>query len=683
MPKFEFNPRTGQMEIKKPTGLEFYKVGGGLKVTDHDLPASFIILRDTDEIGYANGRAATSVKIFDIRKSRIIADRVKRIMPNSKYTNYTYFCKGVKTLESLMSKEDAILLEALVEQYGETAINESVSNITDNMLNEGYGPSVLQPKWSDNQTRGAVDVGPNKKRLRGLGGFVKTLPSMAISFLICPPLACIQLLGAVRHRFEKKWLGKLFNTKTWLDFIATPSEKQDELKQKMKDAFAKKTQFYYTTLANGEILKVPAVNTLEAKDMVLAITRNELIPRYKDLDSDKSHILKKVSENGKVSYEPGISAGQGSYIADTITYSDRECKMWAVKFSDGQCCYMFGPEGQRDEIKEKAQESKKGVIEYYKKVKLKGKAGDDNKESKTLKHKGLGTETKDGTEFLDEMFVYPTVDDMYEIKNTGMYKMITEENEKDFSTPTTGQPGPWQPLDYPIYTIPIGVNPQYPDYPAAKLKLVASSTDEAGKIAKRILEDENMQDIIKLEVQTIKIDDAGILREFPIADSSTTPFQKMTSTIKICGSEFTITYLDNAIYKPDSQRGQMQQTGQFDVTTKNNNNYIYTSSLTQYVVSKIAKAIERAYSSDDINKDVKSVYANRLAKAQSTKTDHEKTGTEDSVVFHTNKKRDKVIVANWNDVATASRAELDVPACTKERPNGEIMSQDITIKIAA
>ena len=40
MPKFEFNPRTGQMEIKKPTGIEFFKVGGGLKVTDHDLPAA-------------------------------------------------------------------------------------------------------------------------------------------------------------------------------------------------------------------------------------------------------------------------------------------------------------------------------------------------------------------------------------------------------------------------------------------------------------------------------------------------------------------------------------------------------------------------------------------------------------------------------------------------------------------
>ena len=683
MPKFEFNPRTGQMEIKKPTGIEFYKVGGGLKVTDHDLPASFIILRDTDEIGYATGRAATSVKIFDIRKSRMIADRVKRIMPNSKYTNYTYFCKGVKTLESLMSEEDTNLLESLLEQYGETAINESVSNIVDNMLNEGYGPSVADPKWSDNQTRGATDVGP-KKRLRGLGGFVKTLPSIAISFLICPPLACIQLLGAVRHRMEKKWLRKLFNSKTWLDFIANPSEKQEELKQKMKDAFAEKTQYYYTTLANGEILKVPAVNTLEAKDMVLAITRKELIPRYKELDSDKSHILKEVSENGKVEDKPGISAGQGSYIADTIKYSDRECKMWAVKFSDGQCCYMFGPEGQRDEIKKKAQESKKGIIDYYKKVKLKGKKNDDNEDSKTLKHKGIGTDTKDGTEVLDEMFVYPTVDDMYEIKNTGMYKMITEENEKDFSTPTTGQPSPWQPLDYPIYTIPIGNVQNNQDHYAAKLKLVASNADEAGKIAKRILEDENMQDIITAEINTINLNDNEILQRcFPNGnDSSTTPFQKMTFTIKICGSEFTITCLDDGVYKTGSQKPEF--TGRFSANTiKSNKDYIYRSSLTQYVASKIAKSIESAYSSDDINKDVKSMYTNRLAKAQSSMNELDRTGTRPSSVFSINTERDIVIEADWNAVDTASKTETKIKSCTKERPGGEILAQDLTIKIAA
>lgn len=690
MPKFKLNPITGQMEIKKPTGIEFFRVIAGLKVIDHDLPASFIILRDTDEIGYANGRAALSVKIFDIRKSHMIADRVKRVMPDSKYTNYTYFCKGIKTLESLMSEEDTKLLECLLEQYGETAINESVSNIANNILNEGYGPSVLNPKWSDNQTRGAVDVGPNKKRLRGLGGFVKTLPSMAISFFICPPLACIQLLGAVRHRMEKKWLGRLFNSKTWLDFIATPSEKQEELKQKMKDAFANKTQFYYTTLANGEILKVPAVNTLEAKDMVLAITRKELIPRYQELDSDKSKILKEVTINGKKTVKPGISAGQGNRIADTITYSDRHCKMWAVKFSDGQCCYMFGPEGQRDEIKERAQESKKGVIDYYKKIKLKGNDGDDNKDSKTLKHKGIGTDTKDGTEFLDEMFVYPTVDDMYEIKNTGMYEMITEDNEKDFSTPSTGQPAAWHPLDYPIFTIPIGQSSNKPGTYAATFKIVASTPKEAGEIVKRILEDNDIKNIIKLEQNTIDITDEQILNEFPQARKEETPFRKATVSIVVCGSEFTFTCIDNGIYKVDNNgNNSMKLLSSYDVATKNNNNYIYTSAIvgSDLILNKIKKAFEAAYSSEDVDKNVKKIFMERLEKT-STRVNVDKLGEYSydppkGQLKFADSTRYEVVVTDWNALANAVSRDVDVPGCYKERPNGEKLDTDITITIAS
>ena len=691
MPKFKLNPITGQMEIKKPTGIEFFILVGGLKVIDHDLPASFIILRDTDEIGYANGRAALSVKIFDIRKSHMIADRVKRVMPNSKYTNYTYFCKGIKTLESLMSEEDTKLLEGLLEQYGETAINESVSNIANNILNEGYSVSVTDPKWSDNQTRGAVDVGPNKKRLRGLGGFVKTLPSMAISFFICPPLACIQLLGAVRHRMEKKWLGKLFNSKTWLDFIATPSEKQDELKQKMKDAFAKKTQFYYTTLANGEILKVPAVNTLEAKDMVLAITRKELIPRYQELDSDKSKILKEVTINGQKVVKPGISAGQGNRIADTITYSDRECKMWAVKFSDGQCCYMFGPEGQRDEIKEKAQESKKAIIDYYKKIKLKGKDGDDNEDSKTLKHKGLGTDTKDGTEFLDEMFVYPTVDDMYEIKNTGMYDMITEDNEKDFSTPTTGQPGQWQPLDYPIFTIPIGKSANQPNKYAAIFKIVASTPKEAGEIVKRILEDNDIKKIIELERKTIAITDEQILTQFENqVTKEETPFRKETISLTVCGSEFIFTCIDNGVYKPDNNGGKSKLLSSYDVTTKNTNGYIYTSAIlgSEFIANKIKKAFEAAYSSEDVDKNVKRIFMERLSRTSSKENleklgEHKYKPAAGQLLSFADNTRYDVVVADWDTLANAVSHDVDVPDCSKERPNGESLDSGITIRIAA
>ena len=206
----------------------------------------------------------------------------------------------------------------------------------------------------------------------------------------------------------------------------------------------------------------------------------------------------------------------------------------------------------------------------------------------------------------------------------------------------------------------------------------------SGKIAKRILEDDNMQDIIREERQTLNLNDNEIFSLAGVNNLSNTPFQKMTFTIKVCGSEFTITCLDDGVYKPGSQKPEF--TGRFSANTKNNN-YLYRSSFLNYVTSKITKAIESAYSSDDINKDVKSMYKNRLAKAQSSVNEVDKISTEPVTVNGNNGsisvERDRVVEANWNAVATASRTETDVPSCTKERPGGEILAQDLTIKIAA
>ena len=193
-----------------------------------------------------------------------------------------------------------------------------------------------------------------------------------------------------------------------------------------------------------------------------------------------------------------------------------------------------------------------------------------------------------------------------------------------------------------------------------------------------------MQDIIREERQTLNLNDNEIFSLAGVNNLSNTPFQKMTFTIKVCGSEFTITCLDDGVYKPGSQKPEF--TGRFSANTKNNN-YLYRSSFLNYVTSKITKAIESAYSSDDINKDVKSMYKNRLAKAQSSVNEVDKISTEPVTVNGNNGsisvERDRVVEANWNAVATASRTETDVPSCTKERPGGEILAQDLTIKIAA
>lgn len=697
MPKFEYNHRTGQMELKKPTGIEFHHVVGGLKVVDFDLPASFIILRDGDNIGYANGRAAVSVKIFDIRKARMIADRVKRILPHSKYTDYTYFCKGVKTTLPQMDPEDSAMLEMLMESYGETAINESVKTITENMLNEGYGPGVSSPNWSDNQTRGAQDVGPNKKRLRGLSGFVKTLPSMAISFAICPPMALIQLCGAVRHRMEKKWLGRLINSKTWLDFIATPSDKKEELKQKMKDAFAKKTQFYYVTLDNNEILKVPAVSTLEAKDMVLAITRKDIIPRYADWAAGKGGI-KHVDSTGSLAN--GIVSDENpAYISGSLQYdASEQCKMWAVKFNDGQCCYAFGHEGERDKIKEKAEESKKAIIDYYKKIKLKGKPGDDNEKDKTIKHDGIGTDPEDGTEYLDEMFAYPVVDDMIEIKNTGMYKLITEDNETNFSTPTTSRPGPWQPLDYPIYEIPIGVNANNgANMTAVTLRILAPNPNAAGVISKRILADSDFRDIVARQLRTFRATPQWLYdKEWlktPETDSSLTkditPMQFITRTIKICDCEFNITCIDDREY--DSQG---QPSGGNNPMTRNETSLIFYSQMSD-IEKRIGKCIESAYNYDDVDKNVKDAFVERMKRAQGI-TDAASPNTTTDVQINLRSsggtppptpptiKRNDFYSGDWQEVANAGgNSDTTINDCVVKRPNGEVLKSQVTVKIAA
>ena len=279
---------------------------------------------------------------------------------------------------------------------------------------------------------------------------------------------------------------------------------------------------------------------------------------------------------------------------------------------------------------------------------------------------------------------------MYEIKNTGMYEMITEDNEKDFSTPTTGQPGAWQPLDYPIFTIPIGQSSNQPNKYAATFKIVASTSKEAGEIVKRILEDNDFKNIIQLEQKTIAITDEQILNEFPQARKEETPFRKSTTSIVVCGSEFTFTCLDNGVYKVDNNgNNSMKLLSSYDVATKNNNNYIYTSGIdgSDLILNKIKKAFEAAYSSEDVDKNIKKIFMERLVKT-STKVKVEKVReytyapAPGQPSFHDNT-RYEAVVADWNAIANAVSHDVDVPDCSKERPSGEKLDSGITITIAA
>ena len=268
--------------------------------------------------------------------------------------------------------------------------------------------------------------------------------------------------------------------------------------------------------------------------------------------------------------------------------------------------------------------------------------------------------------------------------------MITEDNEKDFSTPTTGQPGPWQPLDYPIFTIPIGQGAgQSSNNYAAIFKIVASTSKEAGEIVKRILEDNDFRNIIDLERKTIAITDEQIFNEFTQATKDETPFRKATISLTVCGSEFTFTCIDNGVYKVDDVNKSMKLLSSYDVATKNNNNYIYTSAIdgSDLIRNKIKKAFEAAYSSEDVDKNIKRVFMERLARTSSKVNlekirDYEYRPTTGNQSFPDNT-RHEVVVTDWDALANAVSHDVDVPDCSKERPNGESLDSGITIRIAA
>ena len=106
---------------------------------------------------------------------------------------------------------------------------------------------------------------------------------------------------------------------------------------------------------------------------------------------------------------------------------------------------------------------------------------------------------------------------------------------------------------------------------------------------------------------------------------------------------------------------------------------------TAVIRNKIKKAFEAAYSSEDVDKNIKRIFMERLART-SSKVNLEKIGEykyepTGELSFHDNT-RYNVVVTDWNALADAVSHNVDVPDCSKERPNGERLDSGITITIA-
>jgi hypothetical protein len=340
---------------------------------------------------------------------------------------------------------------------------------------------------------------------------------------------------------------------------------------------------------------------------------------------------------------------------------------------------------------------------------LRGADGDDEKKSKTLKHDGIGTNPEDGTEYLDEMFTYPTVDDMIEIKNTGMYKIINEKNEKDFSTPSTSAPGPWQPLGYPIYEIPIGENiEQGRTTTAITFRLIANNGGEAGEIAKKILNDSDFRGILRREYNTYKhigkdaeLDNAlkFVTVESDPNSKQFKPFQFKTVILRVCDCDFTITYIDNRIYEC-GQDGSYVETNSFDPATKNGSyvdEYIFASEI-ENIQKRLAKVIESVYSDEEIDNNIQKDFNDKMRRSTNREMlgefgthEYDKVDSMGNPVYVPNDpnntpikiKRNDVYKGDWDAVAQAVKAEsTPVDNCVVKRPSGEVMKNNEVVLLA-
>ena len=409
MPKWVYDPKTASMvPVKHTNELEFQMTGAGFKISDHKHNLIFTVGPD-DSISF-NDRGIHQYLFTDYRTAATVAQRIRRVYPNSRFATaegLLSWRRGAHPeldhphYNESMSADDKAMLRCLLEEVDASDIDKYVESLNETGYWLGLGG-----KSSVGQTPGTTQ--------HGLKGAINALPSMVLSFLVCPPATILRWIGAVRARAEKRWLKTRINPNRWLDYVASPWEREKANKE-LND----KTQYYYTRLANGEILRVVGSSTLEAKEMVMAIEHKDIIPRYAEWNNKLS--LTDRNSDDTVSISPS-SEGSPEYI------------MWVIKFKDGEACYAFGkPDASdKEDIKEKAIESRKAIVDYYKKIKYRD---EDNGDRKTQRHPGLKFNGEN--EELAKLFKVPEIDDMIRIENPTSYRLITENNFKNFSEPTT------------------------------------------------------------------------------------------------------------------------------------------------------------------------------------------------------------------------------------------------------
>lgn len=284
----------------------------------------------------------------------------------------------IKRNTTHLTGEDKAILRILLEDNGfdniMSALNEDYIGVTNMEHSDGKtlgSKSDFETKW-DNSQKDKRSLG---KQMKDFGrGFVKSLPSMALTAAVCWPAGVVMALGAAHDRIEKKVNNTLLNPITFADWIANDKagegsdnrEKKksdssfgvaplDSSKNKEKEDTPKTTDAtkrvvkdssaitagmkkYYVELNNGEVLKLYAINEEEAKSQASALITSTKgkYDTMNELFEEGAHTYRAIMTDGAIIYLTAETKEKAISIAN---YTSSELKRFytsiGVKEKDG------------------------------------------------------------------------------------------------------------------------------------------------------------------------------------------------------------------------------------------------------------------------------------------------------------------------------------------------------------
>ena len=255
--------------------------------------------------------------------------------------------KPTYTTESIeknnIEEYDMMILESLVSRYGSDIMFQSI-----NESHSYYG------------TGGRFDR-TGGSRVSGFSGFLKALPSFAITTLICWPVALLAGLGALSHRLKEKyedkdsWLNTL-NPRFCVDYLATPSRKSktsDYYSNDNKDKKSWKDRVKDTLFGAGagavgaesadiaaKLSKDASINDEDIEEIKEKALNSIFVPYWVTFSNGEIVRVRADSEENAKLMANMIIAYTAKSVYNVLNQNiDRGYPKYIFYFNDGEKCY--------------------------------------------------------------------------------------------------------------------------------------------------------------------------------------------------------------------------------------------------------------------------------------------------------------------------------------------------------